>query len=113
MKKLKVSYTKSPNFTSGFVTGVQGGIAPNGLLNINFFTDKLAVPDSFDLETDEAGRVLKELPKAANFTREVVCGIELDLATAKVINTWLAQKIKEVEHLRKTLKGSENESSNE
>jgi hypothetical protein len=106
MKRIKVNYVKSPHFHSGFVTGVYGGLAPNGILNLNFFTDKIQPPASFMVETDDNGVAKPEGATNTAFVRELVVGIEVDISSARIINNWLTQKIQEAEEMKKKLKGT-------
>lgn len=112
MKRIKVRYTKSPHFHSGFITGVYGGLAPNGLLNMNFFTDKIEPPASFMIEANDEGLGKPEGPTQTTFIRELVVGIEVDVSSAKVINNWLSQKIREAETMQKQLKGLNESNEN-
>jgi hypothetical protein len=109
MKKLKLKYSKSPNYNTNFVSGAQGGIAPNGLLNIHFFIEKNSIPSGYDVEIDEKGKVIKETNDKPTFEREILTGIVLDINTAKAINTWLTDRISELEQFQNTLQSIKNE----
>ena len=106
MTQFKIRYFKSHDFKTVLVTGVFGGIQSNGLINADFFVDRVLIPDFQTLEIDETKNLIKETTDAkdGHVAREIQCGIMMDISTAKVLVEWLNSKIKEAEDIRlKTL----------
>jgi hypothetical protein len=98
-KKVKIKYIKSNDFKTSLSTGVYGGITNNGLINMNFFVDRVIIPTHEQYEVNENGVVQghPEIVKDGDLIREVQYGGLFDLSTAKIVQTWLNQKIKELE----------------
>jgi len=98
-RKVKIKYIKAYDFKATLATGVYGGISANGLINANFFVDRVVLPQYQNVEIDENGETIG-VPideKDADIAREVICSILFDLNSAKVITDWLQSKIKEHE----------------
>lgn len=96
-KKVKIKFIKAYDFKTSMSTGVYGGITGNGLININFVTDRAVIPDFQEVEIDEGGRP-SGLPKDfrdSDVVREVQFGTIMDITTAKVVAGWLNRKIEE------------------
>ncbi len=93
-----VTYYQNERYFSEFITGIYGGVATNGTISINFFRDKLVIPDSITIEVDE-NRVIKEVGKAGGegVKRDVFFEGIFDLNTSKVLVNWLITKISEYE----------------
>ena len=96
-KTVKIKYLKAHDFKTSLTTGVYGGITGNGLINVNFFTDRAVIPDYQQVDVDDKGRTLG-IPKDvrdSDAIREVQFGTMMDINTAKVIVAWLDSKIDE------------------
>ena len=102
-RKIDIKYVKSHDYKASLSTGVYGGITVNGLININFFVDRVIIPSHQEFEVDENGTVLNQISekKDGDSLREVQYGALLDLNTAKLVVDWLGKKIKEHETLLK------------
>jgi hypothetical protein len=98
-RKIKIRYIKSYDFKISLATGVYGGIATNGLINVNFFNERAVLPDSQTIEIDENGKTIgKEIDERdGDITRELQSGILIDINAAKVVINWLQGKIDEHE----------------
>ena len=91
-----------PNFRQVHVDGAFGGVSPKGLLNLNFFSERFAIPR----ETEYLVKNEKTLEKIKDsedskqgIIREYEFGIFLNLETAKRLQILLQEKIKELENL--------------
>lgn len=45
-KELSIQYVQSTNFSSFFSTGVYGGISINGTICMNFYIDRVPLPEN-------------------------------------------------------------------
>lgn len=97
--KIEVHYIKSSDFRTIFGNGVFGGITPLGQLNINFFSERAAIPKRVvyaagklenPLELTEIEREGKD-----GIVREVQFGILMDMNMAISFRNWLDSKIEE------------------
>lgn len=98
-KTVIIKYVKSHDFKTSLATGVYGGLTSNGMINANFFTDRVIIPTHQSLEIDEEGKQQgspKDI-KDGDFVREVQFGALMDINSAKVIVAWLDSKIAEFE----------------
>ncbi len=98
-RSVKIRYLKAYDYKAALATGVYGGLTSNGMINANFFTDRVVIPDSQTVEIDEKG-VAIGIPKDnkdGDLVREVQFGTLMDINTAKVIVAWLDSKIQEFE----------------
>lgn len=98
-RKIKVRYLKSHDYKISFANGIFGGINSNGLINANFYIDRMVIPDSETVEIDETGKRLSppEIVRDGDAVREVQFGVIIDVKTAKRIAEWLTMKITEHE----------------
>jgi hypothetical protein len=95
-RKVKIKYIKSHDYKVSISNGVFGGLGTNGLINVNFFIDRVIIPTSEMLEIDELGnRLNSSIEKDADAVREIQFGTLLDINTAKLVVEWLSRKISE------------------
>ena len=109
--KLETHFLKSSDFKTIYGSGVFGGITPQGLININFFTERAPLPKRIVLEIDEkTGSLLGEVERESKegLIREVNCGILMDINAAKQLLNWLQEKIDQHEDLKATLSSDNN-----
>lgn len=106
----------SPCFRSLHVDGAYGGITPKGLININFFSERFAIPKSstYKLNDEQKLEKLKDSDDSkSGVVREYDMGIYIDIETAKKIKNLLDSKIKEFEGLVENLNNLNNNASNQ
>jgi uncharacterized protein YuzE len=98
-KKIEIKYLRAYDYRASVSTGVYGGITPTGLISANFYIDRIAVPDSEEIEVSEDGKVVGQpvVHTGAHLIREVQHGVLMDLNSARVIVNWLNGKIVELE----------------
>ncbi len=98
-RKVKIRYIKAYDFKAALATGVFGGITSSGLINANFFSDRVVIPDSQTIELNEIGEPQGEPidQKDGDIVREMQSGVLMDVNTARVIAGWIQDKIKEHE----------------
>ncbi len=106
-RDVKIRYLKSFDFKTTLATGVYGGLSPNGLINANFFTDRIVIPESETIKLDETGTQIGPSNEVKNgdIIREIHHGVLIDVNTAKVILNWLQNQIKEHEKFTKKIGG--------
>ena len=101
-KKLKCKYIFDDNYNPVFVNGAYGGINPQGDIVVNFYFERMALPNSqtFEIEDNELKEIESERdPKdhGDSFVRVINTGIILDYKRAKIIHQWLGSHIKNLE----------------
>ncbi len=97
-KTYKITYVKAYDYKTSFVSGVHGGLGSNGLLNVSFFADRPALPDTNIVEINEQNIVTKsEDVKTSDMVRDVQFGLVMDINTTKLVVNWLQSRIKEYE----------------
>lgn len=100
-RKIEIRYFKAYDFKAFLATGVYGGISGNGLINANFFTDRVVIPNSQIVEIDENGIPIGQPvdSKEGDLAREVQTALLMDVGTAKIVVAWLQSRIKEHEDI--------------
>jgi hypothetical protein len=100
-KSIKIAYIKSPDFRTNLVTGIYGGLSPNGLLNLNFFVDRVALPNFQTMAVDEKGvsipNVKPKDTKDSDLVREIQFGVLLNLETARSVINWMQERVADME----------------
>lgn len=94
--ELETHYVKSSDFRTVLGTGVFGGVTTNGLVNANFFTDRVPLPTKISLSVNETtGEVGDELYREGKngVIREVQFGVIMDVETARIVRDWLTKNI--------------------
>jgi len=103
-EKLSFDYIKGTSFRVIHVDGVHGGPTPRGDgVQIAFFSERTPIPQHEEYDLTEKGALGKrtEMKKRdANVIREVEVEAILSLETAKKMEAWLHEKIKQIEELR-------------
>lgn len=104
-KTIKIKYLKAYDYRSSLATGVYGNVTTNGLINVNFFSDRVVLPDHQLIPIDDQGRQIgkPEDVKDGDAVRDVHFGVLMDIDTAKLVIQWLETKIKEHEKAYQTL----------
>ena len=83
--------------------GVWGGLTPRGQLQLDFFVEKLAIPDSIKNAISEDGRIGKELSRSPmkRVVRRLQVGILLSIGEARDLIEFMNRKIAEYEKVNK------------
>lgn len=104
-KSIKFIYNKTSNYKTYMVEGVVGGLTPKGKIFIDFFNEKIPIPNFVEHEIID-GELGKEIQRdtTKGIIREIDCGIYLDVPTAIVFSNWLQDRIKEYEKKTKLKK---------
>lgn len=101
---IKYKYIFDPNYNPIYVNGAYGGINPRGEIIVNFYLERIAIPNTQTIEV-EGNQIKEELieerePKdhARSFVRFIESGIILDYSNAKAIHSWLGKHIESLEN---------------
>jgi len=97
-KKLTVKYKKIAQYRNYHVDGIYGGLTPKGLLLMEFFVEKNAMPEEFTHLLDIKGQVIPGAKHKPEIVREIEGGLIMDYAMMKSVKTWLQSKITEYEN---------------
>lgn len=95
---LRFDFVKSHYHRVIHVDGVLGGITPNDKIHMAFWSELVSIPDSIEysyMSDEEPPEVFVNISES--FTREIEDSFILDIATAKVIFSWLRDRISELE----------------
>lgn len=91
--QINLTYQKSVDYKSSLASGVYGGANSNGIIEINFFLDRFSLPSQEIVPTN----VEHTMITTSGITREVQCGIFLDINSAKIISQWLKDQLDKLE----------------
>lgn len=107
--QLRIHNKISNNFHELHVDGAFGGITPRGLLNINFYAERLPIPKATDFKV--TNNKLENIGDSADskkgIIREFEVGIYMTIDAAKQLHKWLEDNIDKFNKL----KGENNDSS--
>ena len=101
---LIIHNVKNSGYRQIHVDGAHGGITPNGFINLNFYSQRGAIPAGTEFEINNRGDIGKPIKDIANskkgIVREFEIGVYMDLATCESLKQFLELKIEE--HKRST-----------
>lgn len=107
-KSIVIHNIKNPGFRQIHVDGAHGGITPNGLFNLNFFSQRGVIPKGTEFAINEKGDVgeaLKNLKDTkSGIIREFEFGIYMDINACKNLVNFLLKKMEEFESISKQIK---------
>ncbi len=107
MQNVRVFFKKSPEYKTIPVTGVWGGITPQGLVCCDLVVERAETPESVMLEIDEQNGTAREVerqPKQGLVVRESMVGLVMQPEAARTIGAWLIRTAEEFE--RRRIRGS-------
>jgi hypothetical protein len=101
-----IHFIKNNDFKTVLATGAFGGISPNGLINMNIFTERTPIPNKISYQIDSKNPALDSSNETgtegkAGIIREVQFGMLIDIQTAKNISAWLNSQISQLDQLTK------------
>lgn len=90
----EVIFRHNEKFSSDLVTGFIGGFSSNGTLAINFFRDKLVLPDKIEVELID-NKFFKETNSHIKnqINRDIFFEAILDVPTTKIFIDWLLKNV--------------------
>lgn len=87
------------------VDGAFGGITPQGLINLSFYSERVPIPQASDFEILDDGKIgnfIQNSPGSkTGILREYQVGIYMNIQIAKALVDLLNLKLKEYEELTK------------
>lgn len=95
---IDIKFEKAPTYRVYYVDGAWGGLSPRGKVNVDFFVDKMDLPEKvkYTTRTDgKLGEIKERIPNDVDYVREMQFGIMLDIPVAEALKDWLEKKIKE------------------
>jgi hypothetical protein len=97
--EVEILYSESSHYNSAYISGTFGGLNPSGMLEIDFFTDRLHRPDSTKHKI-ENGQISTEMEAEIErhlHVRKVEFTAMMNLEVAKAFHAWLTQKVADLE----------------
>ena len=105
--KICFHWIKNPGFRSIHISGAHGGITPQGLINVSFYTERLPIPTQTYHNIVEGNKLTEEIRSERvskeGIIREIEFSSLMTLETAESIAEWLNKKVKDAKNLISTL----------
>lgn len=101
-QEIRFYYLKSNQFRVVHVDGAHGGITPRGHIQMALFSERAPIPRE-TVQNEKGKEILEKRVQRNGLIREVEIEAILTLETAKVLKTWLDQRIQSLEELRKKM----------
>ena len=104
--KVKYKYIFDDSYNPLYVNGAQGGINPGGEIIINFYLERMALPNSQTVNIKD-GKLTNTVSDVepndldSSFVRVVKNGVVMNYQTAKEIHKWLGDHIANLEKIAK------------
>jgi hypothetical protein len=102
-KKFEIKYKYDKNYNPVYVNGAYGGVLGNGEIVANFYLERHCLPKSetYTLIEGEDSPKLSFEPEnlEGSVLRFFQTGIVMNVSTAKLIVSWLNDKIKQSEEI--------------
>ncbi len=102
--EIKFKYIFNYNYNPVYVNGAHGGVSPRGELVMNFYLERMALPQSITHEINSNGTIGNETAAEPedlknSMVRFVEAGVVMNYQNAKEFLLWLGERIKELEAL--------------
>ena len=104
MQKLTVKLKKDKDHRIYSVSGVWGGVTPQGMVYFDLFLEKPEAPDHTIITVDETtGQKTESVPQTSDpcIERILLAGVTVRPEIARSIGQWLIEKSDEVEMIRR------------
>jgi len=104
--ELKFKYIFDYGYNPIYVNGAHGGVSPRGELIINFYLERMALPESITHEINPNGTIGREVAAepddlAQSMVRFIKSGVVMNYQNARELHLWLGERIREMEALEK------------
>lgn len=113
---LRFHYIKSNYFRVIHADGVYGGVSPQGLIQIAFFSERVPIPQQ-TVHTFDNGKISGEVEEFRvsrdGVVREIETNVLMSVAEAKKLRDWLTQWIDVHSQALENMKKSREARSNE
>jgi hypothetical protein len=102
--ELKFKYIFDYGYNPVYVNGAHGGVSPRGELVMNFYLERMALPESISHEINPNGTIGKETAAepgdlAQSMVRFIESGVVMNYQNARELHLWLGERLKEMEAL--------------
>jgi hypothetical protein len=102
--ELKFKYIFDYCYNPVYVNGAHGGVSPRGELIMNFYLERMALPESITHEINPNGTIGNEINAEPDdlknsLVRFIETGVVMSYHNAKELHLWLGDRIKEMEAL--------------
>ena len=102
--ELKFKYIFNYGYNPVYVNGAHGGISPRGELIMNFYLERMALPESISHEINQDGTIGGEIDVEPedlknSLVRYIENGVVLNYQGARDLLLWLGERVKEMEAL--------------
>ena len=102
--ELKFKYIFDYGYNPVYVHGAHGGVSPRGELVMNFYLERMALPESITHEINQNGTIGNEVAAEPedlknSLVRFIEAGVVMNYQNAKELLLWLGERVKEMESL--------------
>lgn len=99
LSSITIHNIKNSLYRQVHVDGAHGGITPSGFINVNFFSQRGAIPKGTEFEVNSEGQITRPIKDIDNskqgIIREFEFGTYMDINTCISIKEFLERKIEE------------------
>lgn len=100
--ELKFKYIFDYGYNPVYANGAHGGVSPRGELVMNFYLERMALPESITHEINPNGTIGSETAAepadlAHSMVRFIEAGVVMNYQNARELHLWLGERIKEME----------------
>ena len=100
--ELKFKYIFDYGYNPVYANGAHGGVSPRGELVMNFYLERMALPESITHEINPNGTIGSETAAEPNdlahsMVRFIEAGVVMNYQNARELHLWLGERIKEME----------------
>ena len=102
--ELKFKYIFDYGYNPVYANGAHGGVSPRGELVMNFYLERMALPESITHEINPNGTIGNEVAAEPedlknSLVRFIEAGVVMNYQNAKELLLWLGERVKEMEAL--------------
>ncbi len=100
--EIKFKYIFNYGYNPVYVNGAHGGISPRGELVMNFYLERMALPESITHEINPNGTIGNEVASEPDdlknsLVRFIDTGVVMNYQSARDFHLWLGERLKELE----------------
>ncbi|MGD0843910.1 MAG: hypothetical protein ABSA06_06030 [Geobacteraceae bacterium] len=100
--ELKFKYIFDYGYNPVYANGAHGGVSPRGELVMNFYLERMALPESITHEINPNGTIGSETAAepadlAHSMVRFIEAGVVMNYQNARELHLWLGERVKEME----------------
>ena len=102
--EIKFKYIFNYGYNPVYVNGAHGGVSPRGELIVNFYLERMPLPESITHEINQNGTIGNEVEAEPedlknSLVRVVENGVVLNYQSARDLLIWLGEMVKQMEAL--------------